>query len=336
MSARDPIRSAAVLGGGSWGTAFALLCARHGVVVRLVCHTRAHADRVARDRVNPAYLPGVRLSDDIDVTAADDPEALAQVDLLVLAIPSRAVGQVADTVARAITPGTGVLSLTKGLDPATGRRLSEVWREALGTATPFAVLSGPNHAEEVAERQPTAAVVAGDPALGVRVQQLLNGPDFRVYLNDDLVGVELCAAAKNVIAIAAGMADGLGFGDNAKASLITRGLAEMTRLGRAYGAHDATFRGLAGMGDLVGTCTSAHSRNRRVGELIASGLSSADAEARLGQVAEGLWSVARLLELAERADVELPISREVAAAVAGKPVAECMRDLMARAPATER
>ena len=131
------------------------------------------------------------------------------------------------------------------------------------------------------------------------------------------------------------MADGLGFGDNAKASLITRGLAEMTRLGRAYGALDATFRGLAGMGDLVGTCTSAHSRNRRVGELIATGLSSDDAEARIGQVAEGLWTVARLLELADRAGVELPISREVAAAVAGKPVAECMRDLMARAPANE-
>jgi len=336
MIAPTPIRSVAVLGGGSWGTAFALLCARHGVAVRLVCHTRAHAERVARDRVNPAYLPGVRIPDDIDVTAADDPRALAGVDLLVLAIPSRAVGEVAGAVAAAITPGTGVLSLTKGLDPATGRRLSELWHEALGAATSFAVLSGPNHAEEVAEQQPTAAVVAGNHALGVRVQQLLSGPEFRVYLNDDLLGVELCAAAKNVIAIAAGMADGLGFGDNAKASLITRGLAEMTRLGHAYGARDATFRGLAGMGDLVGTCTSAHSRNRRVGELIATGLSSADAEARLGQVAEGLWTVARLLELADRVGVELPISREVAAAVAGKPVAECMRDLMARAPATER
>jgi glycerol-3-phosphate dehydrogenase (NAD(P)+) len=336
MSTASSIRSVAVLGGGSWGTAFAMLCARHRAAVRLVCHTPVQAERVARDRVNPAYLPGVRLSDDIEVTSADDRQALVGVDLLVLAIPSRVVGEMADMVARAIVPGTAVLSLTKGLDPASGRRLSELWHQALGAATPFAVLSGPNHAEEVAERQPTAAVVAGDPALGARVQRLLNGPDFRVYLNDDLVGVELCAAAKNVIAIAAGMADGLGFGDNAKASLITRGLAEMTRLGRAYGAHDATFRGLAGMGDLVGTCTSTHSRNRRVGELIASGLSSEEAEARIGQVAEGLWSVARLLELAERADVELPISREVAAAVAGKPVAECMRDLMARAPATER
>jgi len=335
MSATGPIESVAVLGGGSWGTAFALLCARRGVSVRLVCHTREHAERLARDRVNPAYLPGVRIADEIAVTAADDPEALTHADLVVVAIPSRAVAGMSGAVAASLTPGSGVLSLTKGLDPSSGRRLSELWREALGSATPFAVLSGPNHAEEVAERQPTAAVVAGDHGLGVRVQRLLNGPEFRVYLNDDLVGVELCAAAKNVIAIAAGMADGLGFGDNAKASLITRGLAEMTRLGRAYGADDATFRGLAGMGDLVGTCTSQHSRNRRVGELIATGLTSGEAEARLGQVAEGLWSVARVLDLADRAGVELPISREVAAAVAGKPVVECMRDLMARAPANE-
>jgi len=156
-----------------------------------------------------------------------------------------------------------------------------------------------------------------------------------VYVNDDLVGVELCAAAKNVVAIAAGMSDGLGFGDNAKAALITRGLAEMTRLGQASGASAATFRGLAGMGDLVATCTSGHSRNRRAGELIATGMAARDVEGRLGQVAEGLWTVGRLLELAERAGVELPISAQVAAAVDGKPVEECMRDLMARAPAVE-
>jgi glycerol-3-phosphate dehydrogenase (NAD(P)+) len=277
------------------------------------------------------YLPGVRIPEAIEVVASDQPSALSGVDLVALAIPSRVAAGVAEPVAAQLSPGTGVVSLTKGLDTSSGRRLSELWRDALGAEVPFA-----NHAEEVAGRQPTAAVVAGDRALGERLQRLLNGPEFRVYLNDDLVGVELCAAAKNVIAIAAGMADGLGFGDNAKATLITRGLAEMTRLGRAYGANDVTFRGLAGMGDLVGTCTSAHSRNRRVGELIATGMSSTDAEARLGQVAEGLWSVERLLELADRAGVELPISREVAAAVAGKPVVECMRDLMARAPATEQ
>ena len=335
MSAGGDIRTVAVLGGGSWGTAFALLCDRHGADVRLVCRTREHAETLLRDQANSAYLPGVALPDSLTVVAADGLDALRGVDLAVMAIPSRAIATMAPVVAAAISPGAGVLSLTKGLDPTSGRRLSELWHEALAGGVPFAVLSGPNHAEEVAEGQPAAAVVAGDLALGARVQRLLNGPGFRVYLNDDLVGVELCAAAKNVIAIGAGMADGLGFGDNAKASLITRGLAEMTRLGRAYGAHDATFRGLAGMGDLVGTCTSGHSRNRRVGELIASGLSGAEAEASIGQVAEGLWTAARLLDLANRAGVELPISSEVAAAVGGKPVADCMRDLMARAPAVE-
>lgn len=335
MSPDPDIRAVAVLGGGSWGTAFALLCARHGARVRLVCRTPAHADRLARERTNADYLPGVRLPDGLEIAAADDPDVLHGVDLAVMAIPSRATATMAPVVAAAISPGTGVLSLTKGLDPETGRRLSEVWHEALGPDVPFAILSGPNHAEEVADGQPAAAVVAGDLTLGARVQRLLSGPGFRVYLNDDLVGVELCAAAKNVIAIGAGMADGLGFGDNAKASLITRGLAEMTRLGRAYGAHDATFRGLAGMGDLVGTCTSGHSRNRRAGELIAGGMTGPEAEATIGQVAEGLWTVARLLDLADRVGVELPIAREVAAAVTGKPVAECIRDLMSRAPAIE-
>lgn len=330
-----PADRVAVLGGGSWGTAFAVLAARRGAAVRLVCRAPDQALRMARDRVNPAYLPGVRLPEGIEVTHMDDPGSVAGAGLVVAAVPSRSVAHVAAGLRGRLVAGAGVLSLTKGLDPTSGRRLSEVWAEALGPEVPFALLSGPNHAEEVAEGQPTAAVVAGDPALARAVQALLNGSTFRVYVNDDLVGVELCAAAKNVVAIAAGMSDGLGFGDNAKAALITRGLAEMTRLGQASGARGATFRGLAGMGDLVATCTSHHSRNRRAGELIATGMPAADVEGRLGQVAEGLWTVRRLLELAERAGVELPISAEVAAAVDGKPVEECMRDLMARAPAVE-
>jgi glycerol-3-phosphate dehydrogenase (NAD(P)+) len=335
VNTASDIRSVAVYGGGSWGTAFAVLCAQRGVRVRLVCHTAEQAASVARERANPAYLPGVRLPEAVEVVAADASDVLDDADLVVVAIPSRAVGTVVPALAATLPSGAAVLSLTKGLAPGSGRRISEIWRAALDPDVRFAVLSGPNHAEEVAEGQPTAAVVAGDRDLGLRVQSLLNGPGFRVYVSDDLIGVELCAAAKNVIAIAAGMSDGMGFGDNAKASLMTRGLAEMTRLGRACGAHDATFRGLAGMGDLVGTCTSGHSRNRHVGELIATGLSASQAEAQLGQVAEGLWTVARLLDLADTAGVELPISREVAAAVSGKPVADCMRDLMARAPAAE-
>jgi glycerol-3-phosphate dehydrogenase (NAD(P)+) len=228
-----------------------------------------------------------------------------------------------------------VLSLAKGLEPLTGKRLSESWRAQLGDA-PFAVLAGPNHAEEVAAGQPTATVVAGDQALGEYIQSLLSGPRFRVYRSDDLAGVEIAAAAKNVIAIAAGMSDGLGFGDNAKASLVTRGLAEMTRLGIACGARDATFRGLAGMGDLVATCTSPHSRNRRAGELIASGTAASAVEATLGQVAEGLGTARNLLALADAVGVELPICREVVrAAFGGVPVGECLDSLMSRTPGTE-
>lgn len=332
MSAPLPV---AVLGGGAWGTAFACLAAERAAEVTLVCRTASQADAVASTRRNDGALPDVRLPDSVRVVALADRAALAGAGLVVSAVPSRSVAALAAAVGPALRAGTGLLSLTKGLDPADGRRLSEVWEAALGPGRPFCVLSGPNHAEEVVQGQPTAAVVAGDPSLAARVQALLTGESFRVYTNDDLLGVELCAAAKNVVAIAAGMSDGLGFGDNAKASLITRGLAEMTRLGRAAGARDATFRGLAGMGDLVATCTSRHSRNRRAGELIATGAPPSEVEGRLGQVAEGLWTVRRLLERAAAHGVELPICAEVAAAVDGKPVPACIRDLMRRAPAAE-
>lgn len=335
MSAVADTSRVTVVGGGSWGTAFAILAHRRGAEVTLLCRSPEQAEAVARTRRNPRYLPDAVVPDGVAVRAMDDPDPLDAAGLVVVAVPSRTVAAVAAWVAARLPAGAGVLSLTKGLDPASGRRLSEVWADALPAGTPFCMLSGPNHAEEVAGGQPTAAVVAGDAELASRVQALLTGELFRVYTNGDLVGVELCAAAKNVVAIAAGMSDGLGFGDNAKASLITRGLAEMSRLGRACGAHDVTFRGLAGMGDLVATCTSGHSRNRRAGELIAGGAPPGEVEARLGQVAEGLWTVGRLLELADTVGVELPICAEVAAAVAGKPVPACIRDLMNRAPAAE-
>jgi glycerol-3-phosphate dehydrogenase (NAD(P)+) len=326
----------AVIGGGSWGTAFARLLAGLGARPTLVCRRAGHAEEVARVRRNERFLPGVVLPDGVRVTHLADPGALADASLVALAVPSRATDQVAAWLVPRLPGGAGVLSLTKGLDPGGGGRLSEAWARRLPEAVPFCVLAGPNHAEEVAEDQPTACVVAGDGALALAVQRLLTSQRFRIYVNDDLVGVELCAAAKNVIAVAAGMADGLGFGDNAKASLVTRGLAEMTRLGLAFGARPATFRGLAGMGDLVATCTSRHSRNRRAGELLARGVPAREVEARLGQVAEGLPTVRNLLALADGVGVELPISVEVAeAAFAGKPAAACLEALMARAPAAE-
>ena len=325
-----------VVGAGSWGTAVARLAAAAGGDVRLVCRGAAQAERVARTRRNDPYLPGVDVPEPIAVTHMGDPACLDGADLAVLAIPSRAVHEAGAVVAGRLPAGAGVLSLTKGLDPRSGGRMSDAWRGLLPPGTPLCVLSGPNHAEEIAAAQPAAAVVAGDAGLGRRVQEHLSGPRFRLYLNEDLLGVELCGAAKNVIALAAGMSDGVGFGDNCKATLITRGLAEMTRLGLACGAAEATFRGLAGVGDLVATCTSRHSRNRRAGELIARGMSAGDVERELGQVAEGLWTVRHLLALAERAGVELPISTEVAAVVhGGRPVSSSLEALMTRAPAAE-
>ncbi len=323
------------MGAGSWGLAVAAL-ASQSADVRLVCRTPEQAQALAPERSDRRYLTQMRLPEAVTITHLGAEDALAGCHLVALAVPSRSRQAVAEWLVPRLEPGVGICSLTKGLDPATGRRLGEVWAETLGAGHPICVLTGPNHAEEVAAGQPTAAVVAGDLTLGERVQALLGGPRFRVYLNDDLIGVELAAAAKNVVALAAGMSDGLGYGDNAKASLVTRGLAEMTRLGVAYGGRDATFRGLAGMGDLVATCTSRHSRNRRAGEMIAQGTPAADVEAALGQVVEGLATVENLLALAERAGVELPISTEVSrAAFTGRPASECVAALMARAPAAE-
>src|SRR5919206_3227934 len=258
-----------VVGGGSWGTAFSRLLAdlRHDVT--LACRDPEQARAINEKGRNPRYLGIVDLR---GIPAAPLGEApLAQADLVVVALPSRAFASVVEGL-----PGSApILSLTKGLDPGTGERLSTLVR-----GRPVAVLSGPNMAEEVAEGLPTAAAIASeDGALAEELQHAVNSTVFRVYVNDDLVGVELCAAAKNVIALAAGGVDGLGLGDNAKAAVISRGLAEMARLGEACGARQETFAGLAGMGDLMVTCWSRHGRNRRAGELIAQGRSPEEAVA---------------------------------------------------------
>ena len=234
-----------------------------------------------------------------------------------------------------MNPAASVLSLTKGLEPGTLKRFSEVLAEELPqpAASRVLVLSGPNHAEEVARDVPTATTIASrDLELARQVQQVIATSNFRVYINADLLGVELCAATKNVIALAAGMADGLGYGDNTKAALMTRGLAEMVRLGKKLGASAETFYGLAGMGDLVATCTSRHSRNRAAGELIAQGRSAVEAEAELGMVAEGLTSAGALRDLARQEGVEMPITEQVCEVIyEGKDVERAVIELMARA-----
>jgi glycerol-3-phosphate dehydrogenase (NAD(P)+) len=251
---------------------------------------------------------------------------LAGVDLHVVAVPSRAFAE----VARELPGAAPVLSLTKGLDPQSGGRLSKLV-ERRG----FAVLSGPNFAEEVAEGLPAAAVIASENAqLAEELQQAVNSMAFRVYVNDDLVGVELCAAAKNVIALAAGGVDGLRLGDNAKAALIARGLAEMARLGEACGARAETFSGLAGMGDLIVTCWSRHGRNRRAGELIAQGASPDEAAAQIGTV-EGLTTAPVLRELSRGVGVELPITEGVCRVLDGQDLYELAANLMGRQPTRE-
>jgi glycerol-3-phosphate dehydrogenase (NAD(P)+) len=314
-----------VVGGGSWGTAFSRLLCDHDHEVTLACRDPDQVRAIQETGRNPRYLTGVDLS---GVEAATiDSAPLADTQLIVLAVPSRAFADVASAL-----PGDApVLSLTKGLDPATGRRLS-----TRVTGRPVAVLSGPNMAEEIAGGLPSATVIASEnAALAEWLQEAINSMVFRVYVNDDLVGVELCAAAKNVIALAAGGVDGLGLGDNAKASLITRGLVEMARLGEACGGQPETFAGLAGMGDLIVSCYSGYGRNRKAGDLIARGATAEEAVAEIGQVVEGLTTAPVLRDLSHRVGVELPITEGVCRILDGESLQGLLASLMGRVPTAE-
>lgn len=308
-----------VAGAGSWGTAFAHLLLERGHDVVLGCHTAEQAEAIAAGGRNPRYFPQIDLR---AVAAVPLAEAPADVEIAVVAVPSTVF---ADVVAR--LPGDApVLSLTKGLDPATGERLS-----TRVTGRPVAVLSGPNIADEIARGLPTAAVIASDDGyLAGQLQHAVNSTVFRTYVNPDIVGVELCAAAKNVIALAAGGVDGLDLGDNAKASLITRGLAEMARLGSAAGGRPETFAGLAGMGDLIVTCWSPHGRNRRAGALIAQGRTPEQAVAEIGQTVEGIATAPTLHALSGRMGVELPITEGVCAVLSGQSLTGLVARLMGR------
>ena len=303
----------------------ARLAADRGHATTLACRDREQARAIAEGGRNPRYLTTVSLGGIAAATVAEAP--LADADLVVVAVPSRAFGE----VARSLPGASPILSLTKGLDPATGRRLSTLVR-----ARPVAVLSGPNMAEEVAAGLPGATVIASeDEELARALQEAINSHVFRVYTNSDLIGVELCAAAKNVIALAAGAVDGLGLGDNAKAALITRGLVEMARLGEALGADPETFSGLAGMGDLIVTCWHPSGRNRRAGELIARGATADEARAQIGQVVEGLTTAPVLRDLSHRLGIELPITEGVCAVLSGLPIHELAAGLMGRRPTDE-
>ena len=331
MTEPDGAPRVAVVGAGAWGTTLAVLLGRTEPVV-LVARDPDAAAAIAASRENKRRLPGVRLPEAVSVTG--DASVLADsVDLIVFAAPSTHLRRTVQRTAEFIPSGADILSVVKGLEHDSLLRMSEVIVEAGAISLRrVAALSGPNLAEEIARGLPASAVVASEePELADRIVERLGRREFRLYVNSDLLGVELCGALKNIVAIAAGAADGLGFGDNGKAGLITRGLAEMTRLGIAAGANPLTFAGLAGVGDVIATCGSTLSRNHRLGVELAKGRKWADLERQLPGTAEGAYTVDAALGLAQRYDVEMPIAQEVHNALfEGKSVQRCLLDLLSR------
>ena len=324
----------AVIGAGSWGTTVACLICRNVSTV-LWARSAKLAEEIDATRVNRRYLPEIGLPRHLRATSRLE-EALLDADVVVMAVPSHGFREVLLAASSSVGPGVPVVSLTKGLEATTLLRMSEVIGEIL-PESPAGVLSGPNLAREVAAGRPAASVIAvSDPALATGLQALFSRPSFRVYTNTDLIGCEIAGALKNVTAIAAGMSDGMGLGDNAKAALMTRGLAELARLGAALGGDPLTFSGLAGMGDLVATCTSAQSRNRHVGVELGKGRTIDDVVAEMHMVAEGIKTSRTAVELAAAHGVELPIAEQVAAVVGGETTAaDVIPALMLRQPKPE-
>ena len=324
-----------IIGDGGWGTALALVLHTNGHAVRVWGPFADYIEEVRHRHRNEKFLPGIKLPPDIGWTA-DKAEAVAGADVVVVAVPSRFFRSVLESFAGLIPSSAPVLSVTKGLDEKTGHRMTEVAEELL--KRPVAALSGPSLAAEVARGIPTAVTIAcANHGTARELQSLFINNSFRVYTSEDVIGVEIGGALKNVIALAAGVCDGIGFGDNTKAALITRGLAEISRLGCALGANPATFAGLSGMGDLVVTCTSRLSRNHAVGERLGRGENIEQILKTMEQVAEGVWTCASARALARKCGVEVPITEEVYAVVhKGKDPRAAVRDLLGRDPKAER
>lgn len=321
--------TAAVLGTGSWGTALALALARNGHDVRLWGVHDKTVRAIAAKRENK-FLPGIEIPASIQLTS-DVGEALDGCAFWINAVPTAYIRDVMKAQGDRIPASIPVVNSSKGIENGTLLRASQVITNALGRRT-MAMLAGPSHAEEVARRAPTSVVVGSrSKPLAEMVQAAFQARDFRVYTNTDIVGVEMGGALKNVIAIGAGICDGLGFGDNAKAALITRGIAEISRLGAALGARKSTFSGLSGIGDLIVTCTSRFGRNRAVGEAIGGGKTLKQVLAEMQMVAEGVWTTRSTVALAKRHDVEMPISDEVFKVLfRNKKPAKAVTDLMQR------
>ena len=327
----------AVVGAGSWGTAVAAIVVGNAPTV-LWAREPATAERIDTVHENPDYLPHIRLPDSLHATD-DLAFACADADVVVFAVPSHGMRAVVAAARSHVSPGAAIVSLAKGIEQGTLRRMTEVIAEELSDhdASRIGVLTGPNLAREVAAGQPTASVVAvPDAAVADELQQVFFAPTLRVYTNPDVVGCEMAGALKNVLAIGAGIADGLGYGDNTKAALMTRGLAELARLGVAMGGNPLTFGGLAGMGDLVATCISTQSRNRHVGEQLGKGRTIDEIIDEMNMVAEGVKTASVVMDLAQRFGVDMPIATAVTRVLyEGLQPREAVRELMERDPKAE-
>ena len=325
-----------VLGSGAMATACSILLAEHpGQDVTIWARNPDHAREMSEHRENKRLLPGVPIPQSIQITA-DIRQAVEGADLLVVAIPTKFLRAALSEIASSLTDDRPVVSVVKGLENETFMRPSEIIADVLGNRAVVA-LGGPSHAEEISRRLPASVVAAsGDVALAKQVQQMFNTDRFRVYTNLDIIGVEFAGALKNVIAIAAGICDGLEYGDNAKSALMTRGLVEMTRFGTALGAESLTFSGLAGIGDLITTCNSPYGRNRMVGERLGKGETLDDILESMDAVAEGVTTTKSVFELAEQKGIELPITREVYCVLfEGKSPEQATNALMLRPPRGE-
>jgi glycerol-3-phosphate dehydrogenase (NAD(P)+) len=329
------IKRAAILGAGGMGTALAVLLDRRGKAVQLWSRSPEGASAIARSRENARHLPGVALPPSIGITP-NACDATAAADVLIVAIPSSHLRATLEGLAERIPPRIPILSVVKGIENGTFARPSRIIVEVLGDR-PVSVLSGPSHAEEIARGLPASVVVGGEDAgLNAAVTEALNDSAFRVYTNPDAVGVELAGALKNILGVAAGICDGLGFGDNAKAALLTRGLVEMARFGVALGGREETFRGLAGVGDVITTCFSPFGRNRQVGQRIGRGEPLGAILAGMVNVAEGVPTARSVRAMAAARGIPMPITDEVHAILfEGKPPRAAVSDLMQRDPKGE-
>jgi glycerol-3-phosphate dehydrogenase (NAD(P)+) len=319
-----------VIGNGGWGTALGMVLNENGHEVTIWGPFEDEIGAIRTSGENSVYLPGVSVPSSISWTS--DPAVAAEADLIVLVTPSRFFRSTLETFKPHLPAGVPIASATKGLDETTHQRMSQVAFDVLGK--PIAILSGPSHAEEVARGVPTAVTVAGEQA--ETIQKAFTGKAFRIYTSEDVIGVELGGTLKNIIAVAAGILDGMGLGDNSKAALMTRGLAEISRLGTVLGAKPETFSGLSGVGDLMVTCASRHSRNRSVGERLGKGETLEQIMSGMKQVAEGIWNAKAARDLAREHDIEMPITEEVCQIVEdGKDPRKALHDLMSRDPKAE-